>query len=67
MDQAKLAHTPVLNLDAERSVGFVNYELKQRGAKELGTVSRAQVKGTRGGKSHIPEVVAVILNYCWTC
>ena len=26
-----------------------------------------QIKGTRGGKSRIPEVVAGILNYCGTC
>ncbi len=31
MDRTKLAHAPVHNL--ERSVGFVNYELKRRGAK----------------------------------
>ena len=44
MDQAKLAHAPIHNLAAERSVGFVNYELKQRGAKQLPTVSSVQVK-----------------------
>ena len=31
-------------LDAERSVRFVNYELKIRGAKELSAASSAQVK-----------------------
>ncbi len=29
--------------------------------------SELSVKGTRGGKSHIPEVVVVILHYCGTC
>ena len=48
MDQAKLAGAPVNNLDAERSAGFVNYELKQRGAKELGTASKTQVKAKVG-------------------
>ena len=32
------------NLDAERSVGFINYELSRRGSKQLGTASSTQVK-----------------------
>ena len=33
------------NLDPERAVGFINYELKLRGAKELAAASSAHVKG----------------------
>lgn len=44
MDVQKLDQAPVHNLDAERSVGFVNYELCRRGAKQLGCASSSQVK-----------------------
>ena len=44
MDQEKLEKAPVHNLAAERSVGFVNYELSRRGAKQLGSASASQVK-----------------------
>ncbi|KAK6171675.1 hypothetical protein SNE40_018117 [Patella caerulea] len=44
MDTQKLERAPIHNLDAKRSVGFVNYELKRRGAKELNAASSAQVK-----------------------
>lgn len=44
MDSEKLEKAPVHNLAAERSVGFVNYELSRRGAKQLGSASAAQVK-----------------------
>ena len=44
MNPEKLENAPIHNLDAERSVGFVNYELSRRGAKELGAVSSIQVK-----------------------
>ena len=45
MDQEKLKTAPINNLDAERSVGSVNYELKIRGAKNLKTVSSSHVIG----------------------
>ena len=45
MNQEKLEMAPVNNLDPERAVGFINYELKLRGAKELQAASRAHVKG----------------------
>ena len=45
MDQAKLSSAPVNNLDAERSVGSINYELKIRGAKNLKTASSSHVIG----------------------
>ena len=35
---------PINNLDPERSVGYINYELKQRGAKQLSAASSALVK-----------------------
>ncbi|CAH1252996.1 Hypp1057 [Branchiostoma lanceolatum] len=44
MDKEKLEKAPIHNLDAERSVGFVNYELSRRGAKQLKVASAAQVK-----------------------
>jgi len=44
MDKQKLEKAPIHNLDAERSVGFVNYELSRRGAKQLKSASAAQVK-----------------------
>ena len=44
MDKQKLESAPIHNLDSERSVGFVNYELKTRGAKQLQTASSVQVK-----------------------
>ena len=45
MNQEKLVNAPINNLDPERAVGFINYELKLRGAKELSAASRAHVKG----------------------
>lgn len=44
MDAAKLEQAPIHNLFAERSVGFVNYELKRRGATQLAGASSTQVK-----------------------
>lgn len=44
MDQEKLEQAPIHNLDAERSVGFVNYELSRRGSGQLEAASSAQVK-----------------------
>ena len=43
MDQDKLEGAPVHN-DAERSVGFINYELSIRGSKQLSSASSTQVK-----------------------
>jgi len=40
----KLEKAPVHNLAAEYSVGFVNYELIRTGAKQLASISSAQVK-----------------------
>ncbi len=45
MNQSKLKKAPVNNLDAERSVGSINYDLKIRGAKNLSTASTAHVIG----------------------
>ena len=44
LDQDKLKGAPVSNLDAERSVGSINHELKIRGAKELKAASSSHVK-----------------------
>ena len=44
MDQDKLEGAPVHNLDAERSVGFINYELSIRGSKQLSSASSTQVE-----------------------
>ena len=44
MDSSKLEEASISNLDAERSVGFINYELSKRGAKENASSSSAQVK-----------------------
>ena len=44
MDQQKLSKAPIHNLNPERSVGFINYELVRRGAKQLKASSSAQVK-----------------------
>ena len=56
MDMASLATAPVNNLDAERSVGFINYELDIRGKKELAAASRSHVK-SRGAKLKEGEVM----------
>ena len=45
MNQDKLENAPINNPVPKRYVGFVNYGLKMRGAKELPSVSRAHVKG----------------------
>ena len=45
MNQSKLKLAPVNNLDAERSVGSINYDLQIRGAKNLSTSSIAHVIG----------------------
>ena len=44
LDQDKLKEAPISNLDAERSVGSINHELKIRGAKELKAASSSHVK-----------------------
>ena len=44
MDSQKLEKAPVHNLVAECSVGFMNYELSIRGAKQSTSASSAQVK-----------------------
>ena len=44
-NQEKLKNAPINNLDPERRVGSINYELKIRGAKQLGAASSALVKG----------------------
>ena len=43
MDEDKLKNAPINNLDAERSVGSINYELKIRGSKNLTTASKNHV------------------------
>jgi len=44
MDSEKLESAPIHNLDSERAVGFISYELKHRGAKNLKCASTVQVK-----------------------
>ena len=44
MKSEMLEKVPIHNLDAERSLGFVNYKLSWRGAKQLASASAAQVK-----------------------
>ena len=44
LDQEKLKSAPISNLDAERSVGSINHELKTRGAKELKAASSSHGK-----------------------
>lgn len=57
MDQAKLRNAPINNLDAERSVGSINYELKIRGAKNLKSASAAHVinKSSKLTEGKVPE------------
>ena len=43
MDQEKLKMAPINNLDAERSVGSINYELGIRGSKNLTSASKNHV------------------------
>ena len=45
MNLVKLNNVPMNNLDSERAVGFVQYELKSSGAIQLAAVSRALVEG----------------------
>ena len=40
----KLDKAPINNLDAERSAGFINYELSRRGSTQLAVASSSQVK-----------------------
>jgi hypothetical protein len=44
MNKEKLEKAPIHNLDAERSVGFINFELSRRGAKQLGSASSSHIK-----------------------
>ena len=44
MNKEKLEKAPINNLDAERSVGFINFELSRRGAKQLGSASSSHIK-----------------------
>ena len=44
MSKEKLERAPIYNLSTERSVGFINYELKIRRSAQLACVSSAQVK-----------------------
>lgn len=44
MDPGKLEKAPIHNLDAERSVGFTNYELSMRGTNQLMCAYLSQVK-----------------------
>ena len=46
IDQDNLKEAPVHNIDSERSVGKVNYELKLRGAKQLKLASSSMVKAS---------------------
>ena len=44
IDQEKLVGAPINNLDPERSVGTINYELKLRKATQLALASSSHVK-----------------------
>ncbi|KAL4236509.1 hypothetical protein ACF0H5_004895 [Mactra antiquata] len=44
MNREKLDKAPIHNVTAERSVGFINYELQRRGSKQLASASAVQVK-----------------------
>ena len=44
IDSEMLEKAPIHNLDAKRSVDFVDFELSRRGAKQLAVASAAQVK-----------------------
>ena len=39
MNQKKLENAPIYNLDSERTVGFINYELSQKGSHHLQSAS----------------------------
>ena len=41
---ALLSQAPINNIDAERSVGSINYELDRRGAQQLAAVGVAHYK-----------------------
>ena len=43
-DMTLLNKTPINNIDAERSVGSINYELERRGAKQLAAAGSAHLK-----------------------
>ena len=45
MDIADLNQAPINNIDAERAVGSINYELGVRGRKELSAASSCLLKG----------------------
>jgi hypothetical protein len=45
LNQEKLKEALINNLDPERSVGYINYELGIRGAKQLAAATSALVKG----------------------
>ena len=77
MDQDKLEGAPVHNLDVERSVGFINYELSRRESKQLSTASSTQVKcaasdlidntltGSYKGYSKVAKYVIPVLCLNW--
>ena len=44
MDIRLLNKAPINNIDAERSVGSINYELDRRGAKQLAAAGAAHLK-----------------------
>ena len=44
LDQEKLEHAPISNLDSERLVGSINHELRVRGAQELNAASSSLVR-----------------------
>ena len=44
-DMSKLNKAPIHNLDSERSVGSINYELDRRGATQIDSASSSFLKG----------------------
>ena len=58
-----LNQAPINNIDSERDVGSVNYELKLRGAKQLATCSRSHVKAKLGDLLELKPVDAFKNHY----
>ena len=52
MDIEELNQVPINNIDAERAVGSINYELGVRGSHELDAASSCFLKGTTFTQNH---------------
>ncbi len=59
---------PSNHTEVNKGSGHVFYMTIPRQTTESAATNQTKIiKGTKGGKSHKPEVVAVILNCCGTC